>query len=117
VSGFVVLLRVPCRSTVPAFPRFDMLIQHCSKVKEAFGEPLDWQRLEERRACRITKETTLGGYRNPETDWHQVIAWIGQRNDPTRGCIESLRCADQDGPSRSCHRIGVMWSPSATISP
>jgi hypothetical protein len=55
---------------------FDRLIQHRSKIEEAFGEPIDWQRLEGKRACRIKKETTLGGYRNAETEWQEVIAWM-----------------------------------------
>jgi hypothetical protein len=55
---------------------FDRLIQHREDVEKAFGEPLDWQRLEDKRACRIKKETTLGGYRNPEDDWQQIISWM-----------------------------------------
>jgi Domain of unknown function (DUF4268) len=55
---------------------FDRLIQDREKVEKAFGEPLDWQRLDDKRACRIKKETTLGGYRNPEDDWQQIICWM-----------------------------------------
>jgi hypothetical protein len=55
---------------------FDRLIQDREKVEKSFGEPLDWQRLDDKRACRIKKETTAGGYRNPEDEWPEVIRWM-----------------------------------------
>jgi hypothetical protein len=39
--------------------------------RRAFGEPLDWQKLENIRACRIKKAIQLGGYRD-ETEWPEV---------------------------------------------
>jgi hypothetical protein len=55
---------------------FDRLMQDRENVEKASGEPLDWQRLEDKRACRIKKETTLGGYRNSEAEWQQIIDWM-----------------------------------------
>jgi len=55
---------------------FDRLMQDRERVEKAFGEPLDWQRLEDKRACRIKKETTAGGYRNPEDEWPELIRWM-----------------------------------------
>jgi hypothetical protein len=55
---------------------FDRFMQDRENVEKAFGEALDWQRLEGKRACRIKKETTLGGYRNPEDKWQQIIGWM-----------------------------------------
>jgi hypothetical protein len=54
----------------------DRLIQVREDVEKVFGEALDWQRLEDKRSCRIKKESTLGGYRNPEDEWPQIIGWM-----------------------------------------
>jgi len=40
---------------------FDRLFVSKEKVEEAFGEPLEWQRLDDRRACRIRHRLPLGG--------------------------------------------------------
>lgn len=42
------------------------LFSHREEIEEAFGESLDWQRLEGKRACRIRKDLTVGGYRDEE---------------------------------------------------
>jgi len=55
---------------------FDRLLEHRGEIEETFGEPLDWLRMENKRPCCIKKETTLGGYRNPESEWPEIIAWM-----------------------------------------
>ena len=50
---------------------FDRLSQSQAEIEEAFGEPLEWQRLEGKRACRISKRFSLGGYRDGEK-WSQI---------------------------------------------
>jgi hypothetical protein len=55
---------------------FDRLMRDRENIEKAFGEALDWQRLEDKRACRIKKETKLGGYRNTEDEWQKVIGWM-----------------------------------------
>ena len=39
---------------------------------EVFGEPLEWQPLKGRRACRISKQFALGGYRDNEEEWPKI---------------------------------------------
>jgi hypothetical protein len=50
---------------------FDRLHQARAEVEVVFGGPLDWQRLEGRRACRI-RSAVPGGYRDDETKWPAV---------------------------------------------
>ena len=34
--------------------------------------PLEWQRLEGQRSCRIGKRFSLGGYRDDEDKWQEI---------------------------------------------
>ncbi len=50
---------------------FDQLYANKPAVEKSFGGPLSWERLENRRACRI-KFTQEGGYRSPEDEWPSI---------------------------------------------
>ena len=51
---------------------FDTLEKAKGEIEEAFGEPLEWQRLEGQRSCRIGKQFFLGGYRDDEEEWSEI---------------------------------------------
>ena len=47
---------------------FDTLLKWKDAIEMAFGAPLNWQRLNTKRACRIMN-TMTGGYRDDEAQW------------------------------------------------
>lgn len=51
---------------------FDSLAASKEQIEAQFGEPLMWQRLEGKRACRIGKRLESGGYRDEEEKWPEV---------------------------------------------
>lgn len=50
---------------------FQQIREHRHEIESQFGGPLDWQELENKRACRIRK-TISGGYRDPESNWPDI---------------------------------------------
>jgi len=52
---------------------FDQLHSTEHAIDETFGESLNWQPLEHARACRVAKQTDLGGYRT-ETQFDELFA-------------------------------------------
>lgn len=50
---------------------FDQFMIMKEEIESAFGDDLDWQRLDEGRACRIRKVIGVGGYRDPEK-WAEI---------------------------------------------
>jgi len=51
---------------------FDEISEKKAEIERAFGEPLEWQRLEGKRACRIGKKMEIGGYRDPKEKWPEI---------------------------------------------
>jgi hypothetical protein len=51
---------------------FDILMSNKIQIENVFGEPLEWERLEAKRACRIRKQFELGGYRTDEKKWPEI---------------------------------------------
>ena len=50
---------------------YDALFEAKGEIEEAFGEPLEWYRLEDKRACRVDNQLSLGGYRDEEK-WSEI---------------------------------------------
>jgi len=50
---------------------FEELLQSKVDVESDFGETIDWQRLDNRRACRIVNKIELGGWKD-EIKWPEV---------------------------------------------
>jgi hypothetical protein len=60
---------------------FDQFFTQREQIEGQFGEPLSWERLEEKRACRIAARYENGGYRSQAEEWpalhdHMVGAMI-----------------------------------------
>jgi hypothetical protein len=51
---------------------FDSLATHKQEIERAYGGPLSWEPLEEKRGCRIAARFTDGGYRDDEERWPQI---------------------------------------------
>jgi hypothetical protein len=51
---------------------FKQLEASKSEIERDFGAPLEWQELENRRACRIMYTIKEGGYRDPEEKWQEI---------------------------------------------
>lgn len=50
---------------------FDQLFAQKDDIERSFGGPLNWERLDTRRACRIGIKFP-GGYRSPEDQWNGI---------------------------------------------
>jgi hypothetical protein len=51
---------------------FDRLHNQKQEIEGAFGSELSWQRLNEKRACRIAHTIGLGGYKSEESKWPEI---------------------------------------------
>jgi len=50
---------------------FEALLANKGAIEKEFGEPLDWQPLEGKRACRIEKEIPIGGF-DDDGKWPEI---------------------------------------------
>ena len=53
---------------------FDQLCSHKNEIAKTFDAPLRWERLDDKRACRIKHIVERGGYRSPEQKWPEIQA-------------------------------------------
>jgi len=51
---------------------FEKLFNHKEEIEKSFGNRLEWEKLEGKRACRIRKRIKIGGYRDAEEKWPQI---------------------------------------------
>ncbi|MEO1526390.1 MAG: DUF4268 domain-containing protein [Planctomycetota bacterium] len=51
---------------------FDWLHERKEAIEQQFGGPLSWQRLDDKRSCRIASNMTGGGYRSDEATWPAI---------------------------------------------
>ena len=78
---------------------FDQFLEHKEQVEQTFGEPLEWQRLEGKRACRIRKTIPKGGWRDEEL-WSGVIETT----------VDSMcRLEKALGPYVAKLKVGMSW--------
>jgi hypothetical protein len=57
---------------------FQKLFDQKDDIERAFGDKLDWQRLEGKDACRIQTTTIIGGYRDPDK-WPAIYHFLTDR--------------------------------------
>lgn len=53
---------------------FDQLLASRAEIETAFGAPLDWQRLDDRKACKIGYSQAFDCY--PTENWPEITAWM-----------------------------------------
>jgi hypothetical protein len=51
---------------------FDGLHAHKAEVEQSFGAPLSWERLDEKRACRVRYVLRQGGLTDSEEKWPEI---------------------------------------------
>nr|WP_282601615.1 DUF4268 domain-containing protein [Vibrio crassostreae] len=53
---------------------FDELFKQRADIEEKFGSPIDWQRLDSKKACRIKVSKEFDGYNREH--WPEIVEWL-----------------------------------------
>jgi hypothetical protein len=69
---------IDCEDGAANKAAFDTLFAQRKEIEAAFGEPLEWQRLDDRRACRICIHRE-GSVEDNEAKLAEIRAWLIQR--------------------------------------
>ena len=51
---------------------FDQLKDEQQAIEDSYGAQLIWEKMETKRACRISERFESGGYRDPEEAWPKI---------------------------------------------
>jgi len=83
---------------------FDTIKEAEKSIENEFGDTLEWQRLDEKRACRIMKIIEIGGYRDDKAKWTEIqdamIDTMIHFEKALRPHIEGLKIMTQGEPMR-----------------
>lgn len=61
----------------PNKQRFDQLLAHKSEIERAVGEPLNWERMDNRKACRVAIYTKAQIF--TDVDSENLLEWAAKR--------------------------------------
>jgi hypothetical protein len=69
-------------ATKPAWAKavFDALLRNREAIERAFGGPLEWTRLDDKRASIVASKTLKAGYRSPREDWAKTHAALADES-------------------------------------
>ena len=63
------------------------LMANKEEIERVYGDSLDWQELEGRRACRVRTTITTGGYGSGESEWPALFAKMVDRMNRTEKAL------------------------------
>lgn len=73
---------------------FDRLYAGKDEIEAAFGALLQWDRLDNKRACRIKYRLNAGGYRSPENEWPviqtEMVNWMTKLENTMLPILNSI---------------------------
>lgn len=73
---------------------FDQLFDRRNEIETAFGHPLDWRRMDNKKACRIGYTRAFDGYN--KDFWPDMITWLSEHMQALVAAIQGpLRQAGQ----------------------